>query len=422
MAPSGAVSTSAKVDQLAYALSPEGRLYAGFARHFLLTYFPAAYPRWYLEGFGEIFATMDASQEGRIEYGRSPDGYWDVIQWYGSYKLKDVLDGHYLAGKKSQTGWTPYHAWALAHLLFFSDEWKAPLHNYLAAVARGDSPDRAAGALGDTAKLQRLWSYYHGAKVPYEVMTYPKERFSEPYVRRLRMDEADYVTGRLVLGARVEIPDAAAPGDSPEEAARKTEEHRNALDRRTRWLSDLREAAAREPGQLTRQLLLAEGACRSHEAALCASAAEAALRLTPENRLALTWNGVGSLETALVAPAGQRDSALADARKAIVQANRADTEATVPLLAYYASYADAGEAAPNPALAGLLKVDDSVPAAPDVALKVGEALAARGDIPGARKALLPVAEGAYDSPERQKAQALLASLRLPAEKAEAGSR
>jgi hypothetical protein len=58
----------------------------------------------------------------------------------------------------------------------------------------------------------------------------------------------------------------------------------------------------------------------------------------------------------------------------------------------------------------LLKADDSVPASPAIALRVGEALAARGNKEGARRALLPVAAGAYASPERDKARALLATL------------
>jgi hypothetical protein len=408
--PSGAVEGGVKANEKSYGGAPEARLYAGFARHFLLTYFPAAYPRWYLEGFGEIFGTMNADADGAIEYGRAPEGYWDTVQYFGGYRLKDVLSGRYLTEKKSQTGWTPYHAWALAHLLFFSEEWKAPLHRYLAAVASGKAPDVAENALGDTARLQREWSVYHGRKVPFEVLTYPKGRFDPPLVRRLNIEEADYVQARLVLGARVEIPSGAALGAPAAEVAAREEARRNALERRADWLTDLRRAAAAEPDKLSRQLLLAEGACRSGETRLCASAAGAALAAAPDNRRTLQWNGVGALETALAAPPGLRGEALAEARRAIVKANRADTEATVPLMAYYASYADAGEAAPAPAVAGLLKAEDSVPAAPAVAVRVGEALIAHGDKKGARKALMPVARGAYDSPEREQARALLAKI------------
>jgi len=409
----GAVAHGVKANEIASTRSAEAGLYAGFARHFLLTYFPAAYPRWYLEGFGEIFATADMTRDGRIEYGRAPDNYWAAIDLFGGYPLKDVLDGRYLHGKTSLTGWTPFHAWALAHLLFFSDEWKAPLHDYLAALARGAPADEAARALGDPARLQKAWRSYHGRKVPYEILSYPAARFPDPIVRRLTVEEADYVKGRLVLGARTEIPAGPDPDATPAEAERLAAERTATLARREQWLGELREAAAKAPGRLGPQLLLAEGACRSGEATTCAAAARAALAAAPANRIALTWNGAGALETALAAPAETRGPALGAARREIVRANRADSEATVPLLAYYASYADVGEPAPPPALAGLLKADDSVPASPAIALRVGEALAARGDAEGARRALLPVAAGAYASPERDRARAALARLPQP---------
>ncbi|HEY0311322.1 MAG TPA: hypothetical protein VGC56_02400 [Allosphingosinicella sp.] len=412
--PNGAVAHGVKVNEVASTRSAESGLYAAFARHYLLTYFPAAYPRWYLEGFGEIFATADMSKDGRIEYGRSPDNYWAAIEDFGGYPLKDLLDGRYLHGKTSQTGWTPFHAWALAHLLFFSDEWKAPLHAYLAAVARGAPAQQAAAALGPTDTLQKSWRYYHGRRVPYEVLSYPAGRFGDPVVRRLTMEEADYVKGRLVLGGRTEIPAGPDADSTPAEAERLTAERTATLERRQRWLAETREAAAKAPDKVAPQLLLAEGECRSGEAQACAAAARTALAAAPANRIALAWNGAGALETALAAPADARAPALGAARREIARANRADTEATVPLLSYYASYADAGEAAPPAALAGLLKADDSVPASPAIGLRVGEALAARGDRDGARRALLPIAAGAYASPERDKARALLAGLPGPA--------
>ncbi|MEZ0242494.1 MAG: hypothetical protein ACAH11_03915, partial [Sphingomonas sp.] len=38
---------SLPLGERAFRMTAEGRLYAGFAQHFLMTYFPAAYPRWY---------------------------------------------------------------------------------------------------------------------------------------------------------------------------------------------------------------------------------------------------------------------------------------------------------------------------------------------------------------------------------------
>jgi hypothetical protein len=59
---------------------------------------------------------------------------------------------------------------------------------------------------------------------------------------------------------------------------------------------------------------------------------------------------------------------------------------------------------------GLEKVVETVPAAPGPRLLLAEALAQRGNVDAARKALRPVVAGAYDSPERTKAAAIVAML------------
>jgi hypothetical protein len=54
-----------------------------------------------------------------------------------------------------------------------------------------------------------------------------------------------------------------------------------------------------------------------------------------------------------------------------------------------------------------MKVVDTVPTAPGPRLMLGEALVRRGNAAAARRALLPVAHGAYAAAERSRAQALL---------------
>jgi len=95
------------------------------------------------------------------------------------------------------------------------------------------------------------------------------------------------------------------------------------------------------------------------------------------------------------------------ARAEIARANRADPDNPLPLLAYYRSFAEAGEAPPDIAIEGLMKVVDTVPTAPGPRLLLGEALVRRGNSAAARRTLLPVANGAYETPERVRAQALL---------------
>jgi hypothetical protein len=94
----------------------------------------------------------------------------------------------------------------------------------------------------------------------------------------------------------------------------------------------------------------------------------------------------------------------------IARANRANSESPLPLIAYYRSFADAGEPVPDVAIEGLMKARDLVPAAPSQRLLLGEALAKRGNSEAARQALIPVARAAYQSPEKAAAADLLGKL------------
>ena len=381
----------------AVSVTAESRLYSAFAQHYLLTYFPEAYPRWYLEGFGEIFANMDANRPGVIEYGREPDRYPALLDKFGHYPVRKVLDGTYLHDKHWTPAFSPYSAWALAHLLFFSPQWKAPLHNYLAAVARGASEEQAAAALGDIKRLQRAVSGYRGTEVSFERLTYPAGKFLPPMVRRLKQSEAAYVRGRLELGARVTIADAGPA-------------HEKGLAASDRWLNGLRSTAFQYPKELADQQLLAEAECRSGNANRCVAAADEALSIAPSDPIALTWKGYGlALKSTSAAPS-ERTAWLDEARSTIIQANHLDTGSVLPLLAYYRSYALAGEQAPDAAVDGLVKSLQEVPSAPTTRLMLGSALVGEADPSDARRVLLPVAGGAFDTPEKPQAQQLLAGM------------
>ena len=94
-----------------------------------------------------------------------------------------------------------------------------------------------------------------------------------------------------------------------------------------------------------------------------------------------------------------------------MQANRLDKEGILPLIAYYNSFAVAGEQAPDMAVEGLFKIVDSSPAAPSPRLKLGEELIERDLEDAARETLLPVAMGPFETPEQPAAAALLPEAR-----------
>jgi hypothetical protein len=381
------------MNELAFCQSAESRLYAGFAQNYLMTYFPAPYPRWFLQGFGEIFATMLAGDDF-VEYGHVPPGFREVMEYYqySGYPVTGVLDGSYLSGRRT---WTPHHAWRLVHLLYFSDEWKPRLFDYLRAGARGADPQSAASALGDPAELQKAVNAYRGRKVQFERMTFPAERAPEPTIRQMTRAEAGLIRGRLELAARIELP----AEDSPERPA--------ALERRAAWLDRLRGNARQFPSLIEHQLLLAEAECRVGNAEACLAAAERALAQSPRDTTALVWKGTALAQLAARAPAAERRRRLNEARKVIAQVNRRDPEGILPLIAFYNSFAVAEEPAPDNAVEGLAKIVQSSPAAPSPRLKLGEEFIERDLEDAARDMLLPVALGPFETPEQPAAAALL---------------
>jgi tetratricopeptide (TPR) repeat protein len=383
------------VNELAFCQSAESRLYAGFAQNYLMTYFPAAYPRWFLQGFGEIFATMKAGEDF-VEYGHSPRGLSEVLEFYGDYPVTQILDGHYLSG--NGRAWTPHHAWRLVHLLYFSEEWKPRLHDYLNAVARGADLHSAASALGDPAQLQSAVTAYRGRKLQFERMDFPAERAPEPTVRQMTRAEAGLIQGRLELGARIEVP------------AEDGRERSEALARRAAWLDRLRENARQYPKLIEHQLLLAEAKCRAGNPQECLEAADRALAQSPKDTTALVWKGTALAQLAVRAPTDERQRRLKQARSLIVKANRRDPEGILPLIAFYNSFAMAEGQAPDTAVEGLAKIVQSSPAAPSPRLKLGEEFIKRDFEDAARSTLLPVAKGAFETPEQPAAAAALERL------------
>ena len=262
-------------------------------------------------------------------------------------------------------------------------------------MARGADSQSAASAFGDPAQLQKAVSFYRGRKLQFERMDFPAEHAPEPTVRRMTRAEAGLIRGRLELGARIEVP------------AEDSREHSAALDRRSAWLDRLRENARQFPKLIEHQLLLAEAECRAGNPQECLEAAERALAQSRKDTTALVWKGTALAQLAVRAPAAERQRRLNEARSFIVQANRLDKEGILPLIAFYNSFAVAGEQTPDMAVEGLAKVVHSSPAAPSPRLKLGEEFIKRDLEDAARTTLLPVAKGAFETPEQPAAAALL---------------
>jgi len=100
---------------------------------------------------------------------------------------------------------------------------------------------------------------------------------------------------------------------------------------------------------------------------------------------------------------------LAIARRTIERGIALDSQAPLPEIAYFQSFTKAGERVPQPAMLGMAKVIQAVPAAPGPRLYLAQELLRQGDAGLARRLLYPVLYGSYDSPEKRLGEKLFSS-------------
>lgn len=393
LAEGGTGNCGAVVPQLPVLVRPwEAVLYAGFARHFMLTYLPATYPRWYLDGIGALYSTVAVKRNGALDYARPPEAHHHHFQSYGYPDVAAILTGRYLAAAPDPT-WSPYGAWLLAHYFLFGPlkpQRAAQFQAYMAAIRAGKPMAEAAGAFGDMRALQREIGKHSRRDIAFSHADAPAVADAEPLVTQLSQ------AGGALVEARVELASYLARRSGDADPAD--------------WLAQIEAKLAQLPFDAEALTFTAEAECRSDRTARCLATAERVLARIPDHAGALAWKGVALTDQALAGPAAARAAGLAEARATIERAIARNDQAVLPRIALFQSFTRAGERVPDPTLAGMTRVIRAVPAAPGPRLYLGQELLRRGDAGLARRLLDPVAHASHDSPEKQAAVALLSAL------------
>lgn len=352
----------------------EAILFSAYAQHFILNYVPAGYPRWYLDGIGALFSTVKMRRNGALDYAKVSLANRQVFRSYGRLNAAEVLSGRYIDAPSQQMEWTPFHAAVLVHFFVYSDlksERRTQFQRYMTAIHQGVPMAEAAGVFGDMRKLRREISGY----AEREGLSYARTEPAgappqEPSITTLSIANAAMLEASLGLSSHATV---TAPGDDAEAA-----------------------------------LLLAESECRHRRYQTCLAAADIVLERSPDDPRALGWKGVALTDAAVAGEAGARSDRLRLARETIARAIERDGDAPLPLIAYFESYAKAGERVPEQGMSAMAKAIRLVPAAPGSRLALGAELVRQGQPDLARKLLYPVLFGPYDSPERKAAQAMFA--------------
>ncbi len=369
-------------------------LHHEYAHHFMLQYFPATYPGWYVEGFAELIGSTKTLPDGRLAYGWPARQRGDTIS-VGWVSMKDIL-----LRSPEKVPFNLYgQGWAMTHFVTFSKERSPQMRQYLAALNAGKSSAEAASAFGDLDRLNReAHLYVSQGSFAY---TPVKVSIHEPVVERV----SDVGPAEAAL-----IPETIAFSDDDLSLYRKDEDRERERRQRADVLKRIEAKTARFPDDPTALVLLgqAEKAAGNDKAA--EQAADRLLAIQPSNVDALVLKSRLLSDRADALSGTARAEMAAQARHLAVMANKANQENPLVYVAFFESVKASGEAVPADALDALAAAVEKLPANTRIRQELVDELASEQKYSLAIQALMPLATDTHESPLRAAAREQLAKL------------
>lgn len=345
------------------ALGAETVLKHEYVHYFMMQHFPAAYPRWYVEGYAEMLATLRLNDDGSFFVGDPPVYRSYEVLNLSQFRLSEMLDArHDLSGIDAYMHYAT--GWLLTHYLNFNPTRLAQLNAYLTAIGQGED-SLAAGQriFGDLRALDaELRSYRRGPFPGFEVK--PVANYTTPEVRMRALDDAEEV----VIDAEMRL----RRGTTKEEAKRLlVSTHRDATP---------------YPDDFAAQSVVARAAMLADDHAAAAALGEKLVEIDPDAAfgwLVRSMAAVGQIEG---------DPAQASiARSHAAKARSLDRYDPRSAISYYTSYLEAGEAPPEQAVIALESVFDTAGSDPEYRIYLARQLLSEGRTANARTVLLPIA-------------------------------
>ena len=374
--------------------TPDLVLHHEYAHHFMLQYFPAIYPGWYVEGFAELIGSTRTLPDGRLAYGWPARQRGDEISasWVS---MKDIL-----LKPPEKVPFNVYgQGWAMTHFVTFSKERAPQMRRYLAALSSGKSPAEAAAAFGDLDQLNReAHQYLSQGSFAYTPVKVP---LHEPILEKV----SDVGAAEAAL-----IPEMIAFSDHDISALRKEADRDREKRKRAAVLKRIETKAAQfinDPAALT---LLGQAERTAGNSKAAEQAADRLLALQPSNVDGLVLKSRLLSARAEGLSGGARASVADQARHLAVLANKANQDDPLTYVAYYESVKASGEPVPEDALTALAAAVEKLPANTDIRQELVDELASEQKYALAIRALLPIASSTHDSPLRTAAREQLTKL------------
>lgn len=389
-----------------YDFTPELVLHHEYAHHFMLQYFPATYPGWYVEGFAELIGSSKTLPDGRIAYGYP-------AKHRGNDITADWVDmRQVLLDPPEKMRFDLYgQGWAMTHYLTFSKDRAGQLRKYLAALNAGKTPaEAAAAAFGDLGKLNRdTREYLSKGSVNYTPVSVPVH---QPVIERVT--EVGPAEAAL-------IPETIAFNDDDLSLYRKAGDRAHEAKRREEVLEHIRAEAARFPNDPYALYLLAQAENSAGNADAAMAATSRLLQVQPQNVGGLVLKSMLLSQQAMKESGAARAATADQALKLAIAANKADADNPLAYVAFYEAFHATGGAVPANAVEGLEAAVEKLPRNTRIRQMLVDELASEHHWRAAMAVLAPLANDPHESPLRQAAREQMEKLKAAAAQEKAAS-
>lgn len=188
-------------------------LFHEYAHHFMLHYFPRAYPRWYVEGFAEYVSTAELRGR-RMHLGAPSEERMNWVVHGGSFPIEHLLAPERVERRRSSNFSAQFyaHAWFAATYVTNTPERLRGLQSYVNLLGEGGDPlDSFEPAFGVTPEaFERELRGFRRGQVMVQVVPLNAERAPVTVTRMPRAaDDLLLPLARLRMGGQLNDDEAA---------------------------------------------------------------------------------------------------------------------------------------------------------------------------------------------------------------------
>lgn len=363
----GLMMVGTRDDRRSALMGAEAILLHEYTHHFMFQYFPAAYPKWYSEGFAEFWGSLDFLDKDVVEVGLPAN------HRYGSFwGNRWVTAGQLLSAQSyadvPEVDLLYAEGWLLVRYAFENTERQKQLQAYLKSINDGKSyAESAKLAFEDLGKLNsELFDYAGRSKFNVIRLPFKKIEPGPVAIRNLDGAEGGMIEHDIQLGQGVLQRDVA------DFAAR------------------VRKAAQAYPNDTHALALVAEAERLAGNFDAANRVADQLLAIDPNKVEGLLQKGLNGI--AHMKAASSKDAGLAGAARApLLKAMKLAPQNPLVLEAYYESFRAQGAVPPEDAQNALYSAMELAPSDDELRYKVAADFELRGMIPEAIAIIRPAA-------------------------------